>query len=313
MLSLCLYFELFSCLCIFFVTLGDHLHTLFPTIPVKQHMIHVAFVLAVPTALLRTPRLLSYLSAVGTVATACIVMSVLGSAIYSGDISEEVAEEKDLHITSTHTLWRSSGLPLAFGLIAFTFSGHAIVPSIYTSMAQPQKFESMVTFTFVSVTMCCLVVAISGYYMFGSAVDDQITLSLEAHSGDGNIFMKIITWLMILTAFSKFTLTAFPLALGIEEIFAPMVPSDYVMEWVSSLIKLILIGSALAVAIFVPSFSFLCSLVGLICTMVVSVIFPAAAHLKLFGAHLPLWERIIDWIFIISGTYMTVIGTIQTV
>jgi vesicular inhibitory amino acid transporter len=28
-LSFVLYFELFSCLCIFFVTLGDHLHALF--------------------------------------------------------------------------------------------------------------------------------------------------------------------------------------------------------------------------------------------------------------------------------------------
>ena len=70
LLSSVLYFELFSCLAIFFVTLGDHLHTLFPQISVTQHMIHVSFALAVPTALLRTPTLLSYLSAVGTVATA---------------------------------------------------------------------------------------------------------------------------------------------------------------------------------------------------------------------------------------------------
>lgn len=61
-LSFVLYFELFSCLCIFFVTLGDHLHTLFPMISITKHMIYASFGLAVPTALLRTPRLLSYLS-----------------------------------------------------------------------------------------------------------------------------------------------------------------------------------------------------------------------------------------------------------
>lgn len=312
-LSFCLYFELFSCLCIFFVTLGDHLHTLFPSVPMKTHMAHVSFVVAIPTALLRTPRLLSYLSAVGTCATACVVLSVLGSAIYSGDISEEVADEKGIEVEATHVLWRGRGLPLAFGLIAYTFSGHAIIPSIYTSMARPQQFESMITFTFTAVTFCCLVVAVSGYYMFGSTVDDQITLSLEEHSGDGNIMMTTLTWLMILTAFSKFTLTAFPLALGLEEIFAPLIPSDEVMEWVSSFIKLILIGSSLSVAIFVPSFSLLCSLVGLICTMIVSVIFPAAAHLKLFGMQLPFWEKAIDWIFIISGVFMSILGTIQSI
>ena len=314
MLSFVLYFELFSCLCIFFVTLGDHLHTLFPMVSVTQHMIYVSFVLAIPTALLRTPKLLSYLSVVGTAATACVVSVVAGSAIYSGDISETVAHNKgiDISTTPTHMNWNTSGLPIAFGLIAYTFSGHAIIPSIYSSMRRPQDYEKMIGITFMCVTLCCLIVAISGYWMFGSMVDDQITLSLERYSGDGNILMKTLTWLMILTAFSKFTLTAFPLALGFEEIIAPIIPNDGVMEFVSSIIKLLLIGSSLAVAIFVPSFSVLCSLVGLICTMMVSVIFPAAAHLKMFGPHLPLWEKMLDWIFIILGTFMAIIGAIST-
>jgi amino acid permease len=179
-------------------------------------------------------------------------------------------------------------------------------------MKRPQDYEKMIGITFICVTLCCLIVAISGYWMFGSMVDDQITLSLERNSGDGNILMKILTWLMILTAFSKFTLTAFPLALGFEEIVAPIIPSDGVMEFVSSVIKLLLIGASLTVAIFVPSFSVLCSLVGLICTMMVSVIFPAAAHLKMFGPHLPLWEKILDWMFIISGSFMTIVGAISS-
>jgi len=292
MLSLILYFELFSCLCIFLVTLGDHLHTLFPEIPMNRHMLYVSVVISVPTALLRTPRLLSYLSAVGTCATIFVVVAVFGSAVTRGDISEEVAEREGiLTEVSYHTLWRTSGLPVAFGLIAYTFSGHAIVPSIYVSMKQPKDFEKMISYTFLVVTLACLIVAASGYYMFGSTVDDQITLSLEKAGGSDNKSMEMLTWLMILTAFSKFTLTAFPLGLGLEEIIAPFVHSDRLMEAISSLIKIILIGLALTVAIYVPNFSFLCSLVGLICTMVVSVVFPAAAHLKLFGPRLPWWEK----------------------
>jgi vesicular inhibitory amino acid transporter len=53
---------LFSCLCIFLVTLGDHLHSLYPNTSEAKHMVHVAMLLTVPTALLRTPKLLSYLS-----------------------------------------------------------------------------------------------------------------------------------------------------------------------------------------------------------------------------------------------------------
>ena len=185
-------------------------------------------------------------------------------------------------------------------------------------MKDPQEFESMITITFSVVMLSCLTVAVSGYYMFGSTVDDQITLSLQkaveaTSSTNTGSLIDILPWLMICTAFSKFTLTAFPLALGIEEIFAPCVPSDRVMNLVSSLIKLVLIGLALLVALYIPSFSKLCSLVGLICTMVVSVIFPAAAHLRLFGNALTFWEKIFDYFLVVSGTGLAVFGTLFTV
>jgi amino acid permease len=61
-LSSILYFELFSCLCIFLVSIGDHLHMMIPHVSMNLHMIFVAALLVVPTALLRTPKLLSYLS-----------------------------------------------------------------------------------------------------------------------------------------------------------------------------------------------------------------------------------------------------------
>ena len=233
----------------------------------------------------------------------------------NGDISESVAAKSSTEpITPPyHKLWDSSGLPIAFGLIAYTFSGHAIVPSIYDSMRKKQHFERMIGATFVLVLISCLAVAVCGYYMFGSTVDDQITLSLEKNGGSDDLLLTVLTWMMILTAFSKFTLTAFPLALGMEEIVAPFLHSDGAMEVVSSVIKILMIGLSLIVAIFVPSFSFICSLVGLICTMTVSVIFPAAAHLKLFGSSLAWWDKGIDYIFIISGTIMAVAGTVTTV
>lgn len=152
--------------------------------------------------------------------------------------------------------------------------------------------------------------------MFGNFVSDQITISLAEYAtetGRGHLAMKMLTWLMILTAFSKFTLTMFPLAIGFEEIIAPYVSSDKLMETASSIIKLVLIVFALLVAIFIPSFSFLCSLVGMICTMAVSCIFPAAAHLKLFGPRLSITEKIVDWILVVFGSVMAVMGTIATI
>lgn len=312
-----LYFELFSTLSIFFVTLGDHLHTVMPDTSEKQFMIYSAFALTVPTALLRTPKLLSYLSVVGTFATIAVVLAVVLSGLLEGDISGQVADTKAfetgiIHTEPHHILWKTSGFPLAMGLIAYTFSGHAIVPSIYSSMERPQDFEKMIHASFLVVLSSCLLVAISGYYMFGSAVNDQITISLQQYSSNSVWSMTVLTWLMILTAFSKYTLSMFPLALGIEEIVAPCIHSEKTMETVSSVIRLVLIVLSLLVALFVPSFSVLCSLVGLICTFIVSVIFPAAAHLKLFRERIGLWEAVLDLFFIFGGTLAAVIGTVAT-
>mmetsp|Transcript_12680 Transcript_12680/g.27392 ORF Transcript_12680/g.27392 Transcript_12680/m.27392 type:complete len:186 (+) Transcript_12680:927-1484(+) len=181
-------------------------------------------------------------------------------------------------------------------------------------MESPQRFEQMISYSFVLVLTCCATVAASGYYMFGSTVSDQITISLhDAPQIDAGEAMKLLTWLMIVTVFSKFSLYMFPLALGIEEIVAPFVKTERVMEMTYTLIKFALIVSALCVAVFIPSFAFLCTLVGLICTVIVSVIFPAAAHLKLFGPHLPVWEKCIDWLLIVVGAVFAVVGTIATV
>lgn len=260
----------------------------------------------------RTAGLLSYLSFIGTIATICVVLAVVFSFFIEGDITAEFESKSDseiMHDTrSHHQTWNTGGLNAAFGLVAYCFSGHAIVPSIYNSMEKPHDFERVVDITFMIVVVACLAIGLSGYTMFGDFVLDQITLSLNEHSS-AVLIMEILTWLIILTAFSKLTLTMFPLAMGFEEIVAPYISSDSSMLVVGAVIKVILLFGALAMALFVPSFSALCSMVGMICTMTVSVIFPAGAYLRLFWPKLSLIERVLYWFLVVAGVAMAVIGT----
>ena len=101
----------------------------------------------------------------------------------------------------------------------------------------------------------------------------------------------------------------FTAAMGFEEIVAPYISSDSSMLVVGAVIKMILLFGALAMALFVPSFSALCAMVGMICTMIVSVIFPAGAYLRLFWPKLTLFERILYSGFVVVGVVMAVVGT----
>ena len=299
--------------CIFLITMGDHLHQLFPVVPLDAHLAMVAAFSLFAAILLRTPTLLSYLSMVGTISTVSVCISVVLSAVTQGDMSAVLAERKGVTDAAPyHILLDTSGITMSLGLVAYCFSGHAIVPSIYTSMKEPQKFDRMATLTFVGVVFCCLAIGMAGYYMFGNQVADQVTLSMEA-AIEAPLLMKALVWLMVVTAFSKVTLTMYPLALGMEEIVAPYLTSEGAICAASATIKVVMMGLALVVSLYVPSFSFICALVGMICTMSVSIIFPAMAHLKMFGPRLNWFEKLLDWIFILIGLFMAVSGTIATI
>jgi solute carrier family 32 (vesicular inhibitory amino acid transporter) len=197
--------------------MGDHLHTLIPAVSAATHMILVSLVSMVPTIFLRTPALLSYLSMVGTVATIAVVLTVVSAGLLEGDVVDHDAAASAAGLTTEPTVmatdavltrsssssqhhcnWDANGLPLAFGLVVFCFSGHAIVPNIYTSMQEPHRFDYMVSLTFAIVAVCSLAVGSAGYYMFGDTVADQVTLSLEQHS-QATTAMTALTWLMVLT------------------------------------------------------------------------------------------------------------------
>ena len=105
----------------------------------------------------------------------------------------------------------------------------------------------------------------------------------------------------------------FPLALGMEEVIAPYLTSEKMVDLCSVTIKITLTIGAAVVAIFCPSFSFLCALTGMICTMSVSVIFPAAAHYKLFYRKLSMLDKIGDILMVVAGVIMAVVGTIMTI
>ena len=94
LLSIVLYFELFSCICVLMVAMGDHLHKLFPSVSFNVHTTVVSAISLFPTVLLRTPALLSYLSLVGSVATVVLCSAVILSYLFEGDMTHPPASSK---------------------------------------------------------------------------------------------------------------------------------------------------------------------------------------------------------------------------
>lgn len=80
-------------------------------------------------------------------------------------------------------------------------------------MRNPQDFEKVVTYAFPIVTISFRIIAIAGYYMVCSTVEDQISISFRKACDDCTR-IKALTWLMVFIVFAKYTLNPFPGALG---------------------------------------------------------------------------------------------------
>lgn len=63
---------------------------------------------------------------------------------------------------------------MSFGLIMAGFAGHAVFPTIYRDMKAPRQYKQMVNFTYVVTALVYLIVAASGYIMFGSSTMQEV-------------------------------------------------------------------------------------------------------------------------------------------
>ncbi|GFP97011.1 vacuolar amino acid transporter 1 [Phtheirospermum japonicum] len=71
-----------------------------------------------------------------------------------------------------------STLPVAIGLYGFCYSGHAVIPNIYSSMENPSQFPIVLLTSFGICTVMYAGAATMGYIMFGETTQSQFTLNM---------------------------------------------------------------------------------------------------------------------------------------
>lgn len=81
------------------------------------------------------------------------------------------------------------------------------------------------------------------------------------------------------------------------------------MTAVKILIRIFVIVSIVFIAIVFPSFDRIMALMGSLLCFTICIILPLAFYLKIFGAEVPIGERIFDWFLIIVSSVMAAVGT----
>lgn len=298
-ISIVLYVELYACCIEYIILEGDNLSSLFPSahlnlggIDLDSHTLFaVITALAVlPTVWLRDLSVLSYISAGGVVASVLVVLCLLWVGV------------DDVGFQSKGNALNLATFPVAIGLYGYCYSGHAVFPNIYTSMANPNQFPAVLLACFGICTVLYAGAAVMGYTMFGEAILSQFTLNLPQEL----VATKIAVWTTVVNPFTKYALTISPVAMSLEE----LIPSNHAKSYLYSIfIRTGLVLSTLVIGLSVPFFGLVMSLIGSLLTMLVTLILPCVCFLRILRGKVTRIQAALCITIITVGVVCSGIGT----
>ncbi|CAO3640874.1 unnamed protein product [Cunninghamella blakesleeana] len=290
------------------VLLGDAIQSLYPSVTMISSRLFSFFILT-PT-LFFPIRKLAYASFIGILSCFCLLFIVLYDGISKPSYPGSLWEMAPTEVLPS----KLYSIPLCFGLAMSCFAGHAVFPSIYRDMDDPKKYNKVVDISyFITITMY-LLMAWAGYSMFGTETMKEITQNLATTIGYNRLLNGAILWLVFLTPIAKYGVMMNPLQMVWEHWLLSKVQSQSwsstsktLFTWSS---KVILHGIIVFIAIVFPAFDRVMSLLGALFSYSISVIFPLACHLKLFGHSLPTHKYILDWAILSISCIIAILGTI---
>ncbi|PON38700.1 Amino acid transporter, transmembrane domain containing protein [Trema orientale] len=304
LVSIAMYTELYLVSAGFLILEGDNLYNLFPgvgfevaglAISGKQCFVLIVALVILPSVWLDNLSLLSYVSASGVLASAIILCSILWTGAFDG---------VGFHQEGTPINW--SGIPTAVSLYAFCYCAHPVFPTLYTSMKNKHQFSNVLLLCFVICTVSYASMAVFGYLMFGSGVQSQITLNLPT----GKLSSKVAIYTTLVNPIAKYALMVTPIVDAVKNGF----PCFLNKRLFGLLIGTTLVISSVIVALAVPFFASLMSLVGAFLSVTASIILPCLCYLKISGIYRTFNCEVVALVgIILMGVAVTTIGTYTSV
>lgn len=290
-----LYTELVGTCSLFYILEADHLELLFGSpVIAREVFTAVSFLLFTPTLWLSDLSGLAYVGLAGVVSS----LGVAGLTTYDFVVGHGA------QVAETTAAAHIAALPVTFGMIAFVFAGHAVFPSIYSSMEQPEEYDEVLDLTYVIVGVVSLLIGGCGYAAYGAGSLEEVTLNLPA----GPLAAAAAS-LVLVNPFAKFALTLDPVSKQVEKVLDISNRAGSPTKPLAVATRTSLSMACLVLATSVPSFSYCMSVCGSFLTMTVSLIFPSLCYVKLYDKQLGAPERALNWGIVAVGGAASVFGT----
>ncbi|KAL9601885.1 MAG: hypothetical protein Q9219_002238 [cf. Caloplaca sp. 3 TL-2023] len=214
-----------------------------------------------------------------------------------------------------------SALPLSFGLFMAPWGGHTVFPSIYRDMRHPYKFRKGLYIIFTSTYIIDGTMAVLGWLMFGSSVRDEITSNILLTNGFPRAISITMVVFIAIIPLTKIPLNSRPIISSVDKLLGldarniasppPLIGmAGYNRGLVRGAVRLVLTILILVIAIFVPSFDTVMSLMGSVFCFTICIILPLAFYLRIFGKEVRGKEKALAWFMIVISAVLGIVGTV---
>ena len=266
-------FELFGAVIMYIILLGTVLADLLKasTNLGPSEWAAISCIVVLPALFIRRMSVLSWLSMIS-------VFALLGSIVTL--IAFGFTKIHDWKLTNIPP-FNPTTFPIGFGIIAFSYCGHAVFPSIEASMRKPEQFNSMMNSTFL---FGAVVKTLLGTFMvlaFGHKTDEVATVNLhESKAFSIAAALLVVSNVMLAVPLCMFvTIATFDDALLK---YFPHLDRNSKYHWVWLLIsRPTLLCFGLCLALVIPHFGLLMGFVGSFTGAWLCFIFPCWFYLKL--------------------------------
>ncbi|CAN1325072.1 Amino acid transporter AVT1I [Linum perenne] len=302
--SVFLYLELYLVAVEFLILEGDNLNKLFPHktfkigglgIGGKEAFTVISALVILPTTWITNLGVFAYVSVVGVLASVVLVVCLL----WIGAI-DDVGFHQNGHLLNLE------GLPTAISLFTFCYCGHAVFPTLYTSMKHKTKFWKVLLVCFMVSSFTYGSMGIMGYLMYGEHLMSQVTLNFPIEK----ISSQIAIYTTLVNPLTKYALMVGPIATAVEEKFGFQNKRP-----LSFLFRTAIVISTVIVALVVPFFGYVMAFIGSSLGVIMSLILPCLCYIRInkestrkFGL-----EMILILGILIGGSVIGVVGTYTSV
>ncbi|KAL2920100.1 hypothetical protein HK105_200166 [Polyrhizophydium stewartii] len=207
-------FELMSCGISYVIVVGDTLKALWPALQLS-HLKVVAAAVMIASSWVDSLAVLSISSSLGILASVSLLFITLYDGISAahapGSLWEPAATQ--LWPQDWSFLLLNMGIRIEPGLVIFTYSGHSVIPSIYTDMRSPRQFRAMISLSYmIAIFVWFVSVSTAVYLMFGADIEEEFTLNLYTAPGYSKPLNSMLLWILIIVPTCKYALLMNPVA-----------------------------------------------------------------------------------------------------